>query len=472
MERELVGELLEDGKPRVVALGGGTLTLRSLRHRVLDAALLVTLTASPAETMRRLGHLGSRPMLAGRDSSGRVRELLESRADAYAEAHLTLDTEGVDPEVLADAVVALVDRDPLLVPLGRRTYTVDLVRDVPAALTDALARLAPSSVVAVTDTSVLRARGASMHRALEPLALRHVEVTLPAGEPHKNLTSVQILWDAALGAEVDRDTVVLAFGGGVVGDLAGFAAATLLRGVRYVQAPTTLLAMLDASVGGKTGFDHPAGKNLVGAFHQPSAVVIDLAHLATLPARETRAGLAEAVKVAVGLDASLLDLLEAHAEALAAGTAPVLAEVVRASVAAKARVVRDDELDRGRRAVLNLGHTVGHALEAHGRFADHLHGEAVAVGLVAEMRACAVLGMTPAPLADRVERILGRMGLETSVDAATLESAFRFVGADKKRTAAGGAQVIGLPVVTGPGTFSVARVESGALRRALGVGSG
>src|SRR5262249_8046081 len=162
-------------------------------------------------------------------------------------------------------------------------------------------------------------------------------------------------------------------------DLAGFAAATLLRGVRFVQAPTTLLAMVDASVGGKTGFDHPAGKNLVGAFHQPSGVVADLAHLATLPARERTSGLAEVAKIALTSDAALFERLERDAADVARGDRAALAPVVRAAVEAKVRIVRDDEREAGLRAVLNMGHTVGHALEAHGGYARWLHGEAVAL---------------------------------------------------------------------------------------------
>ena len=165
-----------------------------------------------------------------------------------------------------------MEREPLVVPLGTRSYTIDVCDDQPSRLTDAVARCAPSSLLVVTDSNVQRARGTAIEAALRPLAIPGSRVTLPPGERQKTLASASTIWDAALGAGVDRDALVIAAGGGVVGDLAGFASACLLRGVRFVQVPTTLLAMVDASVGGKTGFDHPAGKNLVGAFHQPSAV--------------------------------------------------------------------------------------------------------------------------------------------------------------------------------------------------------
>ena len=180
--------------------------------------------------------------------------------------------------------------------------------------------------------SVLRARGAALSKSLEAIATPHRTCTLPPGEEHKRLSTVDTLWEAAIAQGLDRDGVFVAFGGGVVGDLTGFAAATLFRGVRAVQVPTTLLAMVDASVGGKTGFDLPAGKNLVGAFFQPSAVVVDLAHLSTLPVRHRKAGLAEIVKMALLFDAKLVEELEARATELVSGPPEALRSVVRLSL--------------------------------------------------------------------------------------------------------------------------------------------
>jgi shikimate kinase/3-dehydroquinate synthase len=364
---------------------------------------------------------------------------------------------------VVDAIVALVERDPLLVPLGARSYAIDVCDGEPSRLTDAVARCAPSSIVLVTDSNVQRARGEALEQALEPLAIERTRVTLPPGEEHKTLAGVGAIWDAALGAGVDRDALVVAAGGGVVGDLAGFAAACLLRGVHFVQVPTTLLAMVDASVGGKTGFDHPAGKNLVGAFHQPCAVVADLAHLSTLPARERTAGLAEVVKIALACDAALLDTLERDAALLARGDRGALGPVVRAAIEAKIRVVRDDERESGARALLNLGHTVGHALEAHGGYARWLHGEAVALGIVAEMEATAALGFTPPQLVERARALLAAMGLPTRVGAAELAASWPYVAADKKRAR----DAVRLPVVTGAGCARVEQVRLSALQGAL-----
>jgi shikimate kinase/3-dehydroquinate synthase len=369
----VVQQLLAEGTPKVVALGGGAVTVERTRRYAIDHALVVTLTASPETIVARTPNVARRPNLAvGGDPVARARELLAARAEAYAECHLSLSSESLDADAIVDAIVALVERDPLLVPLGSRSYAIDLCDGDPSRLTDAIARCGPSSVVLVDDSNVQRSRGPAIEAALHPLALEGRRVTLPPGEAQKTLSTVGTIWDAALGAGVDRDAVIVAVGGGVVGDLAGFAAACLLRGVRFVQVPTTLLAMVDASVGGKTGFDHPAGKNLIGAFHQPTAVVADLAHLETLPAREIAAGLAEVVKIALTSDAALFDRVEREAALLARGDRSALRPVVRAAIEAKIRIVRDDERESGLRALLNLGHTVGHAVEAHGGFSRWL----------------------------------------------------------------------------------------------------
>jgi shikimate kinase/3-dehydroquinate synthase len=463
-EAVLVEKLLGGGTSQVVAFGGGTVTIERIRRLAIDRALVVTLTASPETVVARVPEVAHRPNLAvGGDPVVRTRELLAQRAAAYAECHLTLSTDTVDVEGAVAAIVALVARDPLLVPLGTRSYDIDVCDGQPSLLTQAIARCGPSSLVLVTDSNVDRLRGAFVERAIRPLELPTTRVTLPPGEAQKTLTSVGAIWDAALGAGVDRSALVVAVGGGVVGDLAGFAAACLLRGVPFVQAPTTLLAMVDASVGGKTGFDHPVGKNLVGAFHQPAGVVVDLAHLETLPARERRAGLAEVVKMAVALDPELLESLERDAPGLARGDRAVLAPIVRDAIATKVRVVRDDERESGARALLNLGHTLGHALEASGGYARWLHGEAVALGMLAEMRAMAVAGKTPPAIVERTRRLLVALELPTEVATADVVAAWPYVAADKKRAG----DAVRFAVVTGAGVSHIEHLPLAALKSAV-----
>jgi shikimate kinase/3-dehydroquinate synthase len=463
-ERTLIEALLTDPVPKVIAFGGGAVTVPSTRRLAIDRATVVTLTASAATIVRRTPNLAERPNLAaGTDAVARAQELLAARDESYSECHLSISSEGLDPDAIVEAIEALVARDPMIVPLGSRTYVIDVCQDEPLRLTQAIGRLSPSSLVLVTDSNVKRARDAAIEAALHPLALPTARITLPPGESHKVLTTVGAIWDAALGAGVDRDAVVIAVGGGVVGDLAGFAAACLLRGVRFVQAPTTLLAMVDSSVGGKTGFDHPVGKNLVGAFHQPSAVVADLAHLETLPARERIAGFAEIVKIALATDGALFERLERDAPALARGDIQALSPVVRSAIGAKVRVVRDDEREAGIRALLNLGHTVGHALEAHGGYSSLLHGEAVALGLVCELQACAALGSTPATLVERVRKLLGALGLPNRPQRGDVVAAWPYVGADKKRSG----ETLRLPVVTGVGAARMQKIALNAFRKAV-----
>ena len=269
-------------------------------------------------------------------------------------------------------------------------------------------------VLVVSDENVAplyatRLREALAHAPGKPVRVE--TLVLPGGEAHKNLAAVAKVLDALAQLGATRDACVLALGGGVVGDIAGFAAACWMRGVDFVQFPTTLLAMVDSSVGGKTGIDHPAGKNLIGAFHQPRAVVADLDILATLPDRELRAGLAEVVKTACIGDADFFAWLEAHADALLARDPEALGHAIAACCRFKAGVVARDERETGERALLNFGHTFGHALEAEAGYGTLLHGEAVAAGMVLAARLSACLGKAEPSDTRRLAGLLRRFGL-------------------------------------------------------------
>ncbi|MCK7595012.1 3-dehydroquinate synthase [Pseudomarimonas salicorniae] len=249
-------------------------------------------------------------------------------------------------------------------------------------------------------------------RVLAALGERvHALHVLPPGEAEKTLARFAEVMEAMARLRASRDATLVALGGGVIGDLGGFAAACWMRGIRFVQLPTTLLAMVDSSVGGKTAVDLPAGKNLVGAFHQPSAVLIDTDTLATLPDRELRAGLAEVVKYGAIFDADFLAWLEQYADALLAREPAALAEAIARSCRHKAEVVARDETEQGERALLNFGHTFGHALETEVGYHDLLHGEAVAIGMVCAARLSARLGRAPEADAARLAVLLDRMGL-------------------------------------------------------------
>jgi 3-dehydroquinate synthase len=314
--------------------------------------------------------------------------------------------------------------------------------------TDALTRtgrlargagLASGPCAVVSDTRVARLYAKTLTRSLAragftPLTL----LTVPPGERSKSLSHAERLYHAFARAGLERGRPVFALGGGVVGDLAGFAAATWLRGVPLVMVPTSLLAQVDSSVGGKVGVDLAEGKNLVGAFHQPHLVVIDPTVLETLPVRHVRAGLAEAAKVAWTLDRALLKALEQNAAVLRKGGRSVLARVVERCVRAKARIVSEDERDGGRRQILNYGHTAGHALEAVGGYRRWIHGEAVALGMAIAARISVRRGLIAEAVAQRQERLLAALGLPAAGRALAGVSArnvFDAMQLDKKRDA-------------------------------------
>jgi 3-dehydroquinate synthase len=263
----------------------------------------------------------------------------------------------------------------------------------------------------VTNTTVGPLYLRALQQALAPHYPRCEVVSLPDGEAYKDLSHVQSVFDVMLGSGADRQTVVFALGGGVVGDMAGFAAACYMRGVPFVQVPTTLLAQVDSSVGGKTGVNHPLGKNMIGAFHQPARVICDLAALSSLPAREYAAGLAEVIKYGPIADMAFFDWLEAHADALVARDTQALAVAVRRSCEIKAWVVAQDEREGGVRAILNFGHTFGHAIEAGMGYGAWLHGEAVAAGMVMAAELSQRLGLASTVLVQRLRDLLLRVGL-------------------------------------------------------------
>jgi 3-dehydroquinate synthase len=306
----------------------------------------------------------------------------------------------------------------IVVGLGDRSYPIVLGHGVLAETGVWLKEVAPPGRCAlVTNPTVGALYADTVIRSAAAAGFEPVRIDVPDGEEHKNLASLARIYDGLVDAALERNSPLLALGGGVVGDLAGFAAATYLRGIPYLQLPTTLLAQVDSSVGGKTGIDHPRGKNLIGAFYQPRAVLIDLATLRTLPRRQLLAGFAEVVKYGAILDADLFAFLEQKlAQVLALDTA-VLQHVVRRCCELKAQVVERDERESGERAVLNFGHTIGHALESVTGYTRFLHGEAVAIGMVAEARVSAALGLCRPEVVGRLRALLERAGLPVELPA-------------------------------------------------------
>jgi len=331
--------------------------------------------------------------------------------------------------------------DPIVVnvALGERSYDILIGRGQLASLGQKIAVLRPGAKVAiVTDETVMRHHLAAAEAALATAGIvAATSVSVPAGESSKSFPVLERVCEALVAARVERADLVVALGGGVIGDLAGFAAAILRRGLDYVQVPTTLLAQVDSSVGGKTAIDSSHGKNLIGAFHQPVLVLADTALLDTLPPRQFRAGYAEVAKYGLIGDAAFFAWLEANWRDMFAG-GPAREHAIAVSCRMKAAIVSRDERETGERALLNLGHTFGHALEAAAGFSDRLlHGEAISLGMALAFRFSALRGLMPMTEAERVERHLAAVGLPTDIrsvpgDAPGSDHLMDLIAQDKK----------------------------------------
>ncbi|MEW9573700.1 3-dehydroquinate synthase [Rhodanobacter sp. Si-c] len=320
------------------------------------------------------------------------------------------------------------------VALGARSYPVWIGRGLLADTARWRERLRGRHVLVISNTTVAPLYLDRVARGLDGLSWS--SFLIEDGEAHKSFANVERALAALAGLGATRDACVIALGGGVVGDLAGFSAACWMRGIDFIQMPTTLLAMVDSSVGGKTGVNLPAGKNLVGAFHQPRAVVADIDTLATLPVREYRAGLAEVIKGAAIGDEPFFAWLETHADALAARDDDAVVEAIARKVRYKAGVVARDETEQGERALLNLGHSFGHALETAGHYTTLLHGEGVAVGMLLAAQLSERLGMSAAADTARLRRLLETIGLPTAVPAGfDPEQLLALMRLDKKNSA-------------------------------------
>jgi 3-dehydroquinate synthase len=354
------------------------------------------------------------------------------------------------------------------VALGARSYEVLIGRGLIADAHGLIAeRVGAAKIGIVTDSAVAKLHLSSLEVALKAAGRHAGTYVVPAGEGSKSFPELARLCEALLGMGLERKDLVIALGGGVIGDLAGFAASIIRRGIRFVQMPTTLLAQVDSSVGGKTGINTPQGKNLVGAFHQPSLVLADIDVLGTLPDRQFRAGYVEAAKFGMLGDAGYFGWLERNSNAIFAKMPDVLGEAIRVAVAGKAGVVERDETETGERMLLNLGHTFGHALEAWAGFSDRLlHGEAVAIGICQAFRFSALQGLVAASDAARVEAHFRSVGLPTRIadiagdarpDAETL---LKIMGQDKKNS--GGR--LTLILVRGIGqAFATREIEASAV---------
>jgi shikimate kinase / 3-dehydroquinate synthase len=418
-ERRVIRRLLA-GDPMVLAFGGGAFMDAETRAVTREDAASVWLRCSLQTLVKRVATRDNRPLLANGDREETLRQLMDVRYPVYAEADVVVDCgdESADHTTarVLDSLLRWKPARRLSVVLPSTSYDVvigdNLLQRAGALLAS---RLPQKRAVIVTDSEVARLHLPTLQAGLAETAFTTSTIVVPNGEATKNLDTYMSVLDQLLEARVERRTAVIALGGGVVGDLAGFAAATTLRGLPFVQIPTTLLSQVDSSVGGKTGVNTKRGKNLVGAFYQPRIVLADTGTLATLPPRELRAGYAEIVKAGLIGDAAFFDWCERFGPAVVNGDRDAQAEAIKRACAFKAAVVGDDEREEkpnDGRALLNLGHTFGHALEAeYGYDGGLLHGEGVAVGLGLAFKLSARLGLCTQADVDRVVGHIAAVGM-------------------------------------------------------------
>jgi 3-dehydroquinate synthase len=460
LERALVDELCARERC-VIATGGGMIADARNRHMLLAHCLCIGLTASPMTILARVGGEDApqaRPMLRGGDVAERIKSLLAERAPAYRELHHHIATDVASPDALAEQIAAIAEAEQLRVSVaiqGEQSYDIvvgdGLIEHLGSLLTG---RGWTGPALIISDKIA-----ASWYAGPALLALRAAGIdarihTMDAGERHKTLSSVEAMYRAASAAGLDRNAPVIALGGGVVGDSAGFAAATYLRGVPFVQVPTTLLAMADSSVGGKVGVDTPFGKNLVGAFKQPDLVVMDTRALGSLPVIELRCGYAEIIKCGViaggELYAETLKLARSpmrQADALGSTGADgwvdaLMMQTLVNAFMLKRDIVIEDPFERGRRALLNFGHTFGHGIEAWSEMRIK-HGYAVALGMVCAARLSHKLGLCALEHVDALLAMLRGVGLPTSIGdirafgipMLDVDAIWRMMQSDKKKRA-------------------------------------
>ncbi|MDB5961499.1 MAG: 3-dehydroquinate synthase [Massilia sp.] len=453
-EAEVIRDLCgQDGI--VLATGGGAVLSAENRARLAAGGTVVYLRANVHSILQRTAHDKNRPLLQTADPRRKLEELLLQREPLYREiAELVIDTGRPNVQSMVQIILDQLDllgapareqalaatksmtqqSSPLTltVDLGERSYPIVIGANVLADAELLTRHIRGRQVAIVSNTTVAPLYLAGVTRALRDAGRDVLEIILPDGEQYKTHDSLMKVFDALLQHKCDRKVTLVALGGGVIGDLTGYAAASYMRGVPFVQLPTTLLAQVDSSVGGKTGINHPLGKNMIGAFYQPRAVLADTAALATLPQRELAAGLAEVIKHGAIIDAVFFSWIETNIGALVAGDRAALAYAVARSCEIKSEVVRQDEREGGLRAILNFGHTFGHAIEAGMGYGAWLHGEAVGCGMVMAADLSRRLGHIDDAAFERVRALVQAAGLPTVAPRMAPERWLELMEVDKK----------------------------------------
>ncbi|MDH5363811.1 MAG: 3-dehydroquinate synthase, partial [Dehalococcoidia bacterium] len=470
LEQEVIRKACQQ-RQTVIAIGGGAIVDRQNYELLAENGLLFCLEAKPETIYQRLFQNATygcetevRPLLANNNPLERIRQLKASRQPYYASVDWTIHTDRLSLSQVAEEVVrgwrlfrgAFPERDSSVASLPQndkeRRARNDISKDVACWVKTAtqsypvfvgyglLEKLGErikeaglsGAVTIISDETVFSLYGSEVEGRLKNAGFAVNTFAVPPGEESKNINSAIKIYDFLVEQRVERDDILIALGGGMVGDLAGFVAATFLRGMPWIQAPTSLVAMVDASIGGKVGVNHPQGKNLIGAFYQPSFVLADVQTLNTLPDRELTSGWAEVIKYGLTLDREFFEFLEANADKLIKLEPNAVAQAIARSAAIKAQIVSEDEKERGRRIILNYGHTSAHGLEAASQYRRFRHGEAVAIGMMGAAKLSQRLGLLSSDIVQRQQSLLQKFGLPVSFSGLSLAEVVRAMELDKK----------------------------------------
>ena len=444
----------------VLATGGGAVLNAESRKYLHERGIVIYLRAGIHSILQRTRHDKNRPLLRTADPRKKLEELESQRAPLYQQvAHISIETGRPNVQFLVQTVLDKLAQEKLLdipaallsqskthmseqssaganivlnVDLGERSYPINIGTSMLADSQFLQSRIKGKKTLIVTNNVVAPLYLARLEAALRAAGKEVQTVILPDGEEHKNWTSLMLVFDALLEHKCDRKTTLLALGGGVIGDMTGFAASAYMRGVPFVQIPTTLLSQVDSSVGGKTGINHPLGKNMIGAFYQPEAVIADIDSLQTLPDSELSAGLAEVIKHGAIIDPVFFDWIEANMPALRAKDPKALTHAILRSCEIKADIVRQDEREGGLRAILNFGHTFAHAIESGLGYGKWLHGEAVGCGMVMAADLSCRLGYMDYVSKTRIKQLVEAAGLPTVAPDLGEERWVELMEVDKK----------------------------------------
>lgn len=482
----------------VVATGGGAILRPENREMLASRGVVIYLRASVASILQRTRHDKSRPLLRTADPRAKLEELTRIREPLYAEiADIVVETGKPNVSVLVQQVLNALEQyayshpelklssgpcdyrdNPTLtqhpqslamlstslnVDLGARAYPIHIGASILRETSLLLPFLGSGPVAIVTNATIAGLYLRPLVDALTAAGKKVLEVVLPDGEQYKDIAHLQKIYDALLEHQCDRKTTLIALGGGVIGDMTGFAAATYMRGIAFVQIPTTLLSQVDSAVGGKTGINHPLGKNMIGAFCQPRAVLSDIETLASLPPRELSAGLAEVIKYGAAIDADFFEWLEARMPDLMARDPAALVYAIRRSCELKADIVRQDEFESGIRAILNFGHTFGHAIEAGMGYGNWLHGEAVGCGMVMAAELSLRLGLIEQTIVERVRKLVAAAQLPTRAPDLGFARWVELMQVDKKNE---GGQITFI-LMQGLGGHKISTVDTNVLEQTI-----